>query len=250
MGVIKKTTNTKTMMGKDGYFKRLQVNKSDSIPKSKWKDDEIDKDDINENVFDDEDTDEAWLEDEEYLEEDDEDDYEDVDDEEEGDDDEDRDIEDEEESQECNVEDCSIDENETEDMSLIEDGNIDFVTTNCSCRTSKSRVPTMFSIVNTKKSGRRIAINVSKVLNPLNVQEQVQISYNQDMRAIILGSNLGGTSYSLKKLQNKAVIYNAELIQKLTEVLELDFTSQSTVSFRNIKFVNHRQAGYIAIITK
>lgn len=128
--------------------------------------------------------------------------------------------------------------------------DIEFVPTNFASSVSKNKVPAMLSIINTKKSGRRISINVEKVLKPLGIQDEVQVSYNQMQKAIILGDNLGGTSYPLRKLQKKAVIYNAELIQRLTEILGLDFEHQSTISFSKVKIVAHKKAGQIAIITQ
>ena len=106
----------------------------------------------------------------------------------------------------------------------------------------------LFSIVSTQKCGHRITISRDKVLDRIGVTETVQVAYSTDSQTIILAKDLNGQDYKLRKSHGKAVIYNSQLVKMLTKLLNLDFSSCSSVSFSNVEIKEHSEFGKIALI--
>ena len=119
----------------------------------------------------------------------------------------------------------------------------DFTPIACNVTTKTVGEETMLSIVNTLKCGHRITIARSKVLDEIGVEDTVQVAYSKMRNAIILGKNLNGQDYNLKKMHGKAVIYNRALVETLTDMLGLDFSNRTTVSFTTVEFKEYGEVG-------
>lgn len=94
-----------------------------------------------------------------------------------------------------------------------------------------------FSMVNTTDHGKRITLSpnlISKIGSP----PKVQIAVNA--KGIAVGSKLpeNDSSFTLRKMGSKAVIYSAELVDELTALFELDFSNKSSISFYDVTYLS------------
>ena len=125
-----------------------------------------------------------------------------------------------------------------------------FRATTCNVGSKPFGKESVLSLVYTAKNGVRVAISKKKVLEPMNISDSVQVAYSEELKGIVLGTDLGGSEYNLKNSHGKAIIYNKELVEYLKEVFKLDFTATTTHSFYNVEFYEYENCGKIAIITK
>jgi hypothetical protein len=103
------------------------------------------------------------------------------------------------------------------------------------------------SIVNAKTSTRIILSNI--VLENLNNPKEVQVSYDIDKKRIIIGKQLlnNENSYSIRRSGSKGVIYSKGLVDEITEVMQLDFSSRSSITFQEAEYLKNEQYS-VAII--
>lgn len=104
----------------------------------------------------------------------------------------------------------------------------------------------VMSIVNAITGSRFTFSNVflEKIGNP----EEIEISYNEIEKTIIVGQSLGNeNSYKLRRSDNKRIIYCKALVEEISKALELDFSSRTSITFQKAEYVNNDE-DTIAII--
>lgn len=91
-----------------------------------------------------------------------------------------------------------------------------------------------FNIVN-NKNGKRISF--SKALSvKLGLEGTVDMIALEDEGVILISKNLPYDTKSTYELRgdDKKIIYNSELVQNLTEIFDLDFSTKTSCSFTDI----------------
>jgi hypothetical protein len=83
----------------------------------------------------------------------------------------------------------------------------------------------------------------------LNNPKEVQVSYDIDKKRIIIGKQLlnNENSYSIRRSGSKGVIYSKGLVDEITEVMQLDFSSRSSITFQEAEYLKNEQYS-VAII--
>jgi hypothetical protein len=93
---------------------------------------------------------------------------------------------------------------------------------------STSRSPISFSIVNTEANGKRIKFSTG-LLNQLGNPKDIGMVVNEDNTGILVYA-----SENNLHVGKGNIIYNASIVNKLTETFGLDFSSHTSHSFSNI----------------
>ncbi|WP_163151598.1 hypothetical protein [Anoxybacillus sp. MB8] len=99
-------------------------------------------------------------------------------------------------------------------------------------RTSESGV---FSIVYSKKNGKRVAIS-EHVIQELGNPETVQVGFSPESIAISEYLGEDSVSHKLKTAGGKKVIYSSELVQCLIDYYNLNFDPRTSITFSNVSY--------------
>lgn len=145
-----------------------------------------------------------------------------------------------------------MEEVENESIEIEEnDINIDDILENATQSKSKdiTRITGRFgvlSIINAE-TGTRLIFS-SELLEKLGNPEELQISYDEKKKTIIIGKSLGNeNTYKLRKSGKKRVIYSKGLVRELTESLQLDFSERTSITLQEAKYLDDNE-DTIAII--
>ncbi|MBP1157680.1 MULTISPECIES: hypothetical protein [unclassified Paenibacillus] len=107
--------------------------------------------------------------------------------------------------------------------------------------------PSKFSIVYTKKNGKRVTI-APDVIGAIGSPDSVQFAYTNS--GVVIGNDLGldDKRFLLRTSGKKSVIYSGGLAQEIVETFGLDFKGRSTISYDNVKITN-LEGKPVAIVT-
>lgn len=112
-------------------------------------------------------------------------------------------------------------------------------------RGSKRDSPVLLTVVHTKRNGMRIAIS-PMVMTQLGSPETIQVAMGEDGIALAAYLPDNQTSFEVKKMGNKAVIYCAPLVREVTEIFDLDFSDRTSISFSEISYMQTVEGHRIA----
>ncbi|KAA9005909.1 hypothetical protein F4V43_07510 [Paenibacillus spiritus] len=101
----------------------------------------------------------------------------------------------------------------------------------------RSTEPSMLTIVNTKKNGKRIVL-APEIVETIGSPSEVEIFLNDSGLVITEALFSGDNTFQLRTSANRYVIYAAELVQEVTEIFNLDFYNTTSLSFRTVQYIN------------
>jgi hypothetical protein len=106
----------------------------------------------------------------------------------------------------------------------------------------------VLTIVNAK-TGTRFAFS-SEVLEKLENPTELQVSYDESKKIIIVGENLvdNENTYPIRKNGKKGIIYSKLLVDEITEAMKLDFSNRTSITFQEAEYLNDEQ--YLIAIIK
>jgi hypothetical protein len=105
----------------------------------------------------------------------------------------------------------------------------------------------VLSIVNAE-TGTRLAFS-SDILEKLGNPTELQVSYDEDKKIIIVGYLLDNeNTYPIRKNGKKGIIYSKPLVDEITEAMKLDFSNRTSITFQEAEYLNDEQ--YLIAIIK
>lgn len=97
----------------------------------------------------------------------------------------------------------------------------------------------IISVVDTKKNGSRLMLS-KKLVNHLLLGKEVYIAIT-DEGLIFSNENFkNAIRFEMRDMDNRKVIYNKDLINKLKTIFNLDFQGKSIITFQKYEEINER----------
>lgn len=95
----------------------------------------------------------------------------------------------------------------------------------------------VLSIVSAE-TGTRLAFS-SDVLEKLGNLTELQVSYDEEKKIIIVGEHLldNENIYPIRKSGKKGIIYSKPLVDEITEVMKLDFSDRTSITFQEAEYL-------------
>lgn len=92
------------------------------------------------------------------------------------------------------------------------------------------------TIINSKDNGKRITFSkcsMEYIGNP----ESIEVGFTED--GIVFGDRLpeNGERFKIRRTNNKAVIYSAQLVKEITELFELDYSNKVSITFTDAEYI-------------
>ncbi len=105
----------------------------------------------------------------------------------------------------------------------------------------------VLSIINAK-TGTRLVF-AATILEELGNPEELQISFDENKKTIIVGEHLLGNEnrYGIKKSGIKGTIYCKNLVEEITEAMNLDFSGITSITLKEVEYIKNDEDS-IAII--
>lgn len=123
--------------------------------------------------------------------------------------------------------------------------NEEFILPESMCNSKEHDGVGVLTIINAVKGGKRVEIS-KEVAVQLTLQDYVEVKLGKG--SILLGKNLEGRGFALKKQGTKSIIYSSGLVQEITTKYSLDFSKSVSKTFKQVEYA--QQNGCLVALIK
>lgn len=108
----------------------------------------------------------------------------------------------------------------------------------------------VLSIVSAE-TGTRLAFS-SDVLEKLGNSTELQVSYDEEKRVIIVGEHLldNDNIYPIRKSGKKGIIYSKPLVDEIVNALDIEFENKTSITFQEVEYLKGEQYSIAMIKVK